>query len=203
MVDRRFMIVFLFIFSLTSFCGFVVWRLFLIEHRLNQAESETEEQPSCSYEEIDLVMPVAAFLKRCANSPENSYVRRLFVNQWISSNQADLVSLIVYAQGATTYHELKKALMIGIEKVGETTGAAAFVKGGLKVLDQDPKLIEHINKSLVEGFDQSIHTLRGEMMGLEQDSMEYKKLKTQYRKQLELWIDQKHGKLLDEIIARL
>lgn len=203
MVDRRFMIVFLFIFSLTSFCSFVVWRLFLIEHRLDQHESEGEEQTPCSYEEIDLVMPVAAFLKRCANSPENSYVRRLFVNQWISSNQADLVSLVVFAQGATTYDELKKALMVGIEKVGEKTGAASFVKGGLKVLDADRILIEHVNKSLVEGFDQSIHALRGQMMGLEQDSIEYKKLKTQYRKQLDQWIDKKHGALLDQIIARL
>jgi len=203
MVDRRFIIVFLFMFALTSFATFVVWRLFLIEHRLNHVASERDVQDSCVYEEIDLIMPVAAFLKRCANSSEHSYVRRLFVNQWISSNQSDLVKLVVYAQGATTYDELKKAFLSGIEKEGETTGAAKFVLGGFKVMDENPKLIEHVNKSLVEGLDQSIHTLRGEIMNVEQDSTEYKKLKTQYRKQLEQWIDEKHGELLDEIIAQL
>lgn len=203
MVDRRFIIVFLFIFSLTSFCSLVVWRLFLIEQRLDDSDSDGDRHDSCAYEEMDLVMPVSAFLKRCANSPAHSYVRRLFVNQWISSNQSDLVKLVVYGQGATTYAELKKALLAGIEKEGQSTGAAKFVMGGFKIIDKDPKLMEHISKSLVEGFDQSIHMLRGQMMSAQKGSIEFRRLKINYRKQLEQWMDDKHGKLLDEIIAQL
>lgn len=201
MIDRRFMIVFVAIFSIATISSLMVWRLFFIER--SSAQNQNESLHACTYEEIDLVMPVEAFLKRCASSSSHSYVRRLFVNQWIASNKSDLISLVVYAQGAKTYEDLKKALLIGVEKVGESTGAASFINGGLKVLNEDPTLIDHVNKSLAEGFDQKIYTLRGQIMSVQKDSAEYEHLKTQYRKLLEQWIDEKHGKLLDEIIAKL
>lgn len=204
MVDRRFMIVFISVFVFSTVSSILVWRLFLVERQidfLNQRKNYLES--SCAYEEIDLVMPVNAFLRRCANSANISMVRRLFVNQWISSNQDDLIKLVIYAQGATNFAELQRAFMAGVEKEGETTGAASFIKIALKTISESDKLIVHVNQSLREGFSQDIHILRGEMMTADKDGVEYRKLKVKYRKQLDEWIDRVHGALLDEIISKL
>jgi|GEM_PF-1252764 len=205
MVDRRFMTIFIVVFIFSTVCLMLVWRLFLVERRMDLLgrQMDRTEESSCAYEEIDLVMPVNAFLRRCANSVNISMVRRLFVNQWISSNQQDLIKLVVYAQGATNFAELQRAFMAGIEKEGETSGAASFIKIALKTISENEKLMEHVNKSLREGFDQSIHVLRGEMMTLDKEGREYRRLKAEYRKQLDEWIDETHGELLDEIISKL
>jgi len=204
MVDRRFMAIFIAVFIFSTVCLMLVWRLFLVERRMDLLGQQVGySESSCVYEEIDLVMPVNAFLRRCANSVNISMVRRLFVNQWISSNQDDLIKLVVYAQGATNFAELQRAFMAGIEKEGETSGAASFIKIALKTISENEKLMEHVNKSLREGFDQSIHVLRGEMMTLDKEGREYRRLKAEYRKRLDEWIDETHGELLDEIISKL
>lgn len=202
MIDKRFMITFIAVFIFSTFCSFFIWRLFLVERRIDLlGYKQTKYDASCSYAEIDLVIPVNAFLRRCANSANVSMVRRLFVNQWISSNQEGLIKLVVYAQGAMTFDEMKKALVAGIAKEGESP-AASFINFTLKTIEESEKLTGHVNKSLKEGYDQKIHVLRGELMNMQADGIEYRRLKNDYRKQLDLWIDQKHGMLLDEIIAK-
>jgi hypothetical protein len=201
MYNRRFLIAFLAAIVISGTGSLLIWRFFLMHSGADIIVKPLENE-SGIYKEIDLIMPVHAFLKRSANSAQISMVRRLFVNQWISSNQDDLIKLVVYAQGATNFEELKDAFAAGIKKEGENA-AAKFINAALKTISESPQLVEHVNKSLIEGFDQNIHLLRGELMGLEHDSREYKKLKTEYRKQLDHWMNEKHGPLLDEIIAKL
>lgn len=201
MVDKRFFIIFLFMFTVTGVCSYLVWRVFLLEKKV---EHEIPEEVDASvYEEVEFMLPVKSFLKRCAASENLSYVRRLFVNQWISSNHKDLAFLIMYAQGATNYEEMKKAFMNAIEKESDKTAAAKFITNALDIIDADPKLVEHVNKSLQEGYTQQIHSLRGEILQADKDGKDYKRLKNEYKKALESWINEKHGYLLDEIIAQL
>lgn len=199
MIDKRFLIIFTFMFCFTGVISYLVWRVFLLERffKIEQVQEGT------AYEEVDFHIPVKTFLKRCAASPELSYVRRLFVNQWISSNQKDLAILIMYAQGSTNYEEMKKAFDNAITKEPSKTAAAKFITSAIGIIDKDPELIMHVNKSLQQGYTQAIHSLRGEIMQTEKDSKEYKRLITEYKKELYKWIDQKHGKLFDEIIAQL
>lgn len=201
MVDKRFFIVFLFMFTVTGIGSYLVWRIFLLEKKVEHEIPEDVE--ACVYEEVDFMLPVKSFLKRCAASDNLSYVRRLFVNQWISSNQKDLASLIMYAQGATNYDEMKKAFMNAVDKEPKKTAAAKFITNALEIIDKDSKLVEHVTKSLQEGYTQKIHSLRGEIMQASKEDRDYKRLKSEYRKELESWISEKHGDLLDEIIAQL
>ncbi len=201
MVDKKFVIVFVFMFAITGVGSYLVWRVFLLEQKVEQ-ELEDEVE-ACVYEEVDFMLPVKSFLKRCAASEKLSYVRRMFVNQWISSNQKDLASLIMYAQGATNYAEMKKAFMNAVDKEPKKTAAAKFITNAIDIIDKDPKLIEHVTKSLQQGYTQNIHSLRGEIMQAAKDGRDYKRLKAEYRKELESWISEKHGDLLDEIIAQL
>lgn len=202
MMDRRFIWVFIIVFIFSGVSSLFIWRIFFLERSLEQAQ-QNQAPVSCAYEEIDLVMPVAAFLKRGANSANLSTVRRVLVNQWIYYNQPDLIKLVVYGQGAMTYPELKKALMKGIEKEGSSNKAISFVKNSLKIIDENPDLEQHVNNSLKKGFDQKIHELRGRLMSVDQDSKEYRKLKQEYKKRLDLWMNERHGHLLDEIIAKM
>jgi hypothetical protein len=201
MIDKRFFIVFLFMFTITGIGSYLVWRIFLLEKKVEHEIPEDVE--ACVYEEVDFLLPVKSFLKRCAASERLSYVRRLFVNQWISSNHKDLASLIMYAQGATNYEEMKKAFMNAVDKEPKKTAAAKFIINALDIIDKDSKLVEHVTKSLQEGYTQKIHSLRGEIMQASREERDYKRLKTEYRKELESWISEKHGDLLDEIIAQL
>lgn len=200
MIDKRFIVIFLLMFIFTGISSYLVWKLFIIEKKIEQKDNAHE---SCAYQEIDFTLPVQAFLKRCASSDKLSYVRRLFVNQWISSNQQDLTDLIMYIQGATNYDELKKSLTIGLEKESHKTAAVSFISSSIEIIDEDSKLIEHINKSLKAGYGADILALRGQMMQLDSDSKEYKKLRAEYKKELDAWINQNHGSLLDEIIAKM
>lgn len=202
MIDKRFFIVFLFMFAVTGIGSYLVWRVFILEKKIEQSDL-SEEVDACVYEEIDFLLPVKSFLKRCAASDKLSYVRRLFVNQWISSNHKDLASLIMYAQGATNYEEMKKAFMNAVDKESKKTAAAKFITNALDIIDKDSKLIDHVNKSLQEGYTQKIHSLRGEIMQASREERDYQKLKTEYKQELESWISEKHGALLDEIIAQL
>ncbi|MBP9765517.1 hypothetical protein KBD08_04245 [Candidatus Babeliales bacterium] len=202
MMDRRFIWVFIIVFIFSGVSSLFIWRIFFLERCLEQAQQD-QASASCAYEDIDLVMPVAAFLKRGANSANLSTVRRVLVNQWIYYNQPDLIKLVVYGQGAMTYPELKKALMKGIEKEGPSNKAISFVKNSLKIIDENPDLEQHVNNSLKKGFDQKIHELRGRLMSVDQDSKEYRKLKQEYKKRLDLWMNERHGHLLDEIIAKM
>jgi hypothetical protein len=199
-IDKRFIAVFLLMFIFTGISSYLVYKLFILEKKIEHQDAVHE---NCAYKEIDFTLPVQAFLKRCASSDQLSYVRRLFVNQWISSNQNDLTSLIMYAQGATNYDELKKAFMIGIEKESHATAAASFITGAIKTIDADPALIEHVTKSLKEGYGSAILALRGQMMKVDSESKEYKKLLIEYKNKLDAWINEKHGKLLDEVIAKM
>ncbi|MBI2344732.1 hypothetical protein HYV10_01515 [Candidatus Dependentiae bacterium] len=199
MIDKRFFTVFLLMFIFTGIISFLVWRVFLLEKKVEVEQIDK----GCTYEDIDFNLPVKAFLKRCAASKELSYVRRLFVNQWISSNQKDLATLIMYAQGATNYEEMKKAFINSIEKEPSKTSAAKFITNAIDIIDKNLKLIEHVNSSLQQGYSQAIHSLRGEIMQSDKDGKEYKRLKNEYKKELYKWIDEKHGNLLDEIIAKL
>lgn len=201
MVDKRFFIIFLFMFFFSGVTFYLVWRVFLLEQKV---EHEIPEELDASvYEEVEFTLPVKSFLKRCAASEHLSYVRRLFVNQWISSNQKDLASLIMYAQGATNYDEMKKAFMNAIDQEPKKTGAAKFITNAIEIIDADSKLVDHVNKSLLQGYTQPIHSLRGEILQTDKDSKEYKRLILEYKKQLSAWIDENHGELLDEIIAKL
>lgn len=201
MIDKKFFIVFLFMFSITGIGSYLVWRIFLLEKKVEH--EVPDDVDACVYEEVDFMLPVKSFLKRCAASDNLSYVRRLFVNQWISSNQKDLASLIMYAQGATNYEEMKKAFMNAVDKEPKKTAAAKFIINALDIIDKDPKLVEHVTKSLQEGYTQKIHSLRGEIMQASREERDYKRLKNEYKKELESWISEKHGNLLDEIIAQL
>lgn len=200
MIDKRFLIIFITTCALFMISGYLGYRIFKLQRKVDQT---TEQVAPGAYEDIDLIMPVEAFLKRGGASNNLSIVKKLFVGQWISSNQDDLIKLVVYAQGATSYEELKKAFLSGIEKEGKKSSAASFITNGLDIVDKDPALIEHINKSLKQGFSQEIHALRGQMMHKDIDMKEYKKLKQQYKKALDTWMDEEHGHLLDEIIADL
>jgi hypothetical protein len=195
MIDRRFVTLFCVSLSLVLVSGFFYIKFFY-KHTLE------EIQHSLTYEEIDLTMPVQEFLKRGANSAHLSIIKRTLVNQWIYFNQNDLMKLVMFAQGAKTFDELRKALQIAMQKEGSSNGAVAFVNSALQTIAKDKTLIEHVNKSLVEGLSQSMHELRGKIMQTEEDSREYKKLKTEYRKALYQWIDQKHGKLIDDLAAQ-
>lgn len=201
MVDRRFWIMFFIVLSL-GFIGLKLWHVQETVQDL-QHEQVSESSNSVTYEEIDLVMPVQAFLNRCYYSPSLSVVKGVFVSKWIYSNQQDLVKLVVYAQGSTTFNELKKALQHAIEKEGPTNNACYMVEESLKIIENDPKIIAHVNRSLVQGFSPKIHELRGRIMAVDHGSKEYRKLKTEYRKALDAWVNDVHGSLLDEIIAHI
>lgn len=203
MIDRRFIALFLVTFGIVTFSGYLWLKIFYLQEELEQTEQKVENaQQALAYEEIDMIMPVQAFLKRGANSANLSVARRLFVNQWIYFNQADLIKLIMYAHGATSFQELKKAFEIGIQKEPKN-GAISFVQSSLDVVSKDKNLIEHVNKSLREGWSSQLHTLRGRMMEVDQASKEYRKLKIEYRKALDEWFDQKYGELLDELITQV
>lgn len=195
MLDRRFVALFLISFCVVLFSGFLYWKLFYIEQEIHQP------QTGATYQEIDMIMPVEEFLKRGANSANVSMVKRVIVNQWIYFNQENLIKLIMYAQGATSFDELRKAFQVGIEKE-PNNGAAAFIQGLLDAIAQDPQLIEHVNKSLKEGLSAQMHELRGKIMEVDLNSKEYKRLKNEYRKALYAWIDEKHGSLLDDLILQ-
>jgi len=205
-IEQRFFLALFIMIAFMSFCSFLAWKLLIIEKKIKVVEQKKEQDgvALCEYEEIDLIMPVQALLKRCSNSEKLSIVRRLFVNNWIYLHQSDLISLIAYGQGATTFEELKKALLVGIEKSEkEKSSAASFVMSSLKTIEKDYELIKHVDSSLIEGFSAKIHELRGRMRQIDSTTKEYKKLKIEYRKQLEVWIDEKHGSLLDDIIATI
>lgn len=193
MLDRRFVALFFISFCVVLFSGFLYWKLFYLEKKIQIP------QAGSVYEEIDMIIPVEEFLNRGANSSNVSMVKRILVNQWIYFNQENLIKLVMYAQGAMSFDELQKAFQVGMEK-DPNNSASAFIKGLLDAIAKDPKLIEHVNKSLKEGLSPEIHELRGKIMGVDQGSKEYKKLKTEYRKALYAWIDEKHGPLLDDLI---
>ena len=109
----------------------------------------------------------------------------------------------MYAQGATSFEEMKKAFASGIKTENAANGAASFITGTITTIEQDPKLIEHVNNSLKQGLTPEIHQLRGKMMDVEHNGKEYKKLKIEYRKALYAWIDKKHGTLLDALIVQI
>lgn len=202
MIDRRFVTLFLITFGVFSFSGFLWFKLFYLEKETDSVAypQDSDGVPTCAYEEIDMVLPVQAFLNRGAISENLSMVRRVLVNQWIYYNQQELIKLIMYAQGATTFPELKKAFDFAMEKEPKNS-AISFVRGSLNAIEKNPELIAHVNKSLREGFSSEIHQLRGRMMEVEQTSKQYRKLKIEYRKALDRWIDEKHGQLLDELIT--
>ncbi|OGB86039.1 hypothetical protein A3J41_00015 [candidate division TM6 bacterium RIFCSPHIGHO2_12_FULL_38_8] len=203
MIDRRFIALFIISFSLVSISGWLWWKLFYLEKQIPQMQEEDRLKSSSAYQEIDLILPVQEFLKRGANSANLSTVKRLFVNQWIYFNQDDLIKLIMYAQGATSFDEMKKAFESGITTEGTNNGAASFITGTIATIAQDPQLIDHVNTSLKQGLTPEIHQLRGKMMDVEFNGREYKKLKNEYRKALYAWIDKKHGALLDNLIVQI
>lgn len=192
MIDRRFFILFFTCFFLVLGLGFVYIKIFY-QPKIEQA---------ITYQDLDLIIPVQEFLKRGANSSNISVVKRALVNQWIYFNQDHLMKLVVYIQGAQSFDEMCKAFQAAFVKE-ETNSAINFVKGTLDRIKKNPDLIAHVTKSLQEGFSQQIHELRGELMQMEQDSKEYRKLKTEYQKLFYQWIDQKHGTLLDDLILQV
>lgn len=204
MIDRRFIIMFFISFGIVTFSGYLWLKVFYLQEQLEQVEQELTQEAgqALAYEEIDMILPVQAFLKRGANSVNLSVVKRVFVNQWIYFNQTDLIKLIMYAQGAMSFQELKKAFEIGIEKEPKN-GAISFVTSSLDFIAKDKKLIDHVNKSLKEGLSSQLHSLRGRMMTVDQNSKEYRRLRVEYRKALDTWIDEKHGELLDELIMQI
>src|SRR5258708_1501576 len=134
-------------FLLACILGLLAWKFFrqtLQGIALQQAEELEEEiaqeieaeieQPSSTYEMIDLDMPVQVFLARGSSSSQLSMVRRLLLNQWISSNQKDLLTLVVYGQGATSFKELKKLLEMAIEKEGGCNNACSVIQGAIKII---------------------------------------------------------------------
>lgn len=206
MVDRRFILIFLLAFGIVSFSGFIWMKLFYLKQQVEDLQQQTtisDAVTSCAYEEIDMSMPIQVFLKRAVNSVNLSIVKRVFVNQWIYLNQQDLIKLIMYVQGAMTFVEMEKAFEIGIAKEGPKNGAISFVKGALDTIRQNPELVKHVDKSLKEGFSADIHRLRGQMMDFEKNSKEYRKLKIEYRKALDAWTNEKHGKLIDDLILKI
>lgn len=203
-MDRRFWVMFFLMFFIVLTVGFIGLKLWYVQDSIEHLQHEhTPDRNSVTYEEIDLVMPVQAFLNRCYYSPSLSVVKGVFVSKWIYSNQQDLVKLVVYAQGSTTFNELKKSLQRAIEKEGSGNNASYMVTESLKIIENDPAILEHVNKSLVQGFSPKIHELRGRIMEVDHGSKEYRKLKAEYRKALDAWIDNVHGSLLDEIILHI
>jgi hypothetical protein len=200
MINRRFIALFFISFSVVLISG-LLWLNFFYLPQHVQFEQPTED--SSAYKEINIIMPVQEFLKRGANSQNLSTVKRVLVNQWIYFNQDDLIKLIMYAQGAMSFEELRKAFLAGIETENCKNGATSFVSGSLDVIAKDPTLIKHVNKSLKEGFSPEIHGLRGKIMESEPNNREHKKLKIKYRKALYDWIDKKHGSLLDELSLQI
>lgn len=201
MIDRRFIAIFIISFLLVSISGFLWWKLIYLEKQV-QIIQHVKEQDLSAYKEIDMIMPVQEFLKRGANSSNLSTMKRLLVNQWIYFNQDDLIKLVMYAQGAMSFEEMQKAFLSGIKTEG-TNNAASFITSALTTIQNDPKLIEHVNNSLKEGLSPEIHSLRGKLMDVEHNSKEYKKLKIEYRKALYDWMDTKHGLLLDELSLQI
>ena len=202
MIDRRFIALFIISFSIVSFSGLLWIKLFYMQQDIETLQKDVDKD-STSYKEIELVIPVQEFLKRGANSSNLSTVKRIFVNQWIYFNQDDLIKLIMCAQGAMSFDEMKKAFENGIKSENAKNGAATFITSCLTSIKDDPKLITYVNDSLKEGLSPQLHALRGKMMETEHNSREYKKLKIEYRKALYAWIDEKHGKLLDELVLQL
>ncbi|MBP7854730.1 hypothetical protein KAZ82_02205 [Candidatus Babeliales bacterium] len=192
MIDRRFFVVFFMSCSLVLSIGFLYIQLFY----------QPQAEQAITYQDLDLIIPVQEFLKRGANSNNLSTVKRLLVNQWIYFNQDDLIKLVIYAQGATSFDELCKAFENAFLKEPKNN-AIGFVKGSLEKIKNSPELIKHTNKSLQEGLNQQIHDLRGKLMQADRDSREYKKIKAEYQKALYQWIDQKHGTLLDDLILQV
>ncbi len=84
MIDKRFLIVFITTFTLFLISGYLGYKIFVLQREIEQP---TQEKTS-AYEDIDLIMPVEAFLKRGGTSSNLSIVKKLFVGQWISSNQS-------------------------------------------------------------------------------------------------------------------
>lgn len=202
MIDRRFIALFMISFSIVLFSGLVWMKLFYIEQDIATLQEDIDKDSS-SYKDIELVIPVQEFLKRGANSANLSTVKRVFVNQWIYFNQDDLIKLIIYAQGAMSFDEMKKGFEAGIKSENAKNGAATFIQSCLTTIANDPKLILYVDNSLKNGLSQELHILRGKMMETEYNSREYKRLKIEYRKALYSWIDEKHGKLLDELVLQL
>lgn len=200
MIDKRFMVIFLGVFFALSLSGLLIFHFYFKE---TGCAGRKAIDLASNYADVELVMPVSAFLRRGVNSSQVSMVRRIFMNQWVSANQGDLVKLVVYGQGAQTFEELKTALLAGVEKEGECNGAASFVKTAISTIEENKDMIEHVNKSLKEGYDPGLHTLRGQLINLPDDSSEYCALRAEYQKQLDIWMDKKHGALLDEIISRV
>lgn len=195
-IDRRFFILFFISLSFVVTIGLLYIKLFYeckISQDLEQAQT---------YQEIDIIIPTQEFLKRGANSANLSMVKRVLVNQWIYFNEKELIKLIVYAQGAASFDELQKALNNAMKKESKNS-AIGFVKGTLELINKNSKLMDHVSKSLKEGWSQDIHALRGALMQTDPDDYrEYKKLKSDYRKAMYQWIDKKHGSLLDNIILQ-
>lgn len=203
MIDRRFIALFIISFSIAFTSGFLWWKLFYEPECVQTDEQDRNELKNpAAYKEIDMIIPVQEFLNRGANSTNVSTVKRIVVNQWIYFNQDDLIKLAVYAKGSTSFEEMQKALTAGIQENCATNGAASFITGTLNAIEKDPKLIEHVNKSLKQGLSPEIHALRGKIMETEYNSRTYKKLKAEYSKAFYEWINEKHGELLDELILQ-
>ncbi|MBP6892550.1 hypothetical protein KBB68_03130 [Candidatus Babeliales bacterium] len=202
MIDRRFIALFIISFSIVLFSGLLWMKLFYIEQNIATLQEDIDKDSS-SYKDIELVIPVQEFLKRGANSLNLSTVKRIFVNQWIYFNQNDLIKLIIYAQGAASFDEMKKGFEAGIKSENAKNGAATFIQSCLTTIANDPKLISYVDNSLKNGLNQELHALRGKMMETEYNSREYKRLKIEYRKALYAWINEQHGKLLDELVLQL
>ena len=220
MKKRTWIALFFISLPLTCAFGLLAWKFFrqvpqeIIEQQPDEVEDETEvedeiedetagEQPCSTYEMIELDMPVEVFLARGGGSRELSMIRRLLLNQWISSNQKDLIKLFVYGQGATSFRELKKLLEMAIEKEKGCNNACSVIQSAIKIIDADPDLMDHVNQSLQEGMSSELHMLRGQMMSIEQGTKEYKRMKAQYRKALESWMDKKHGSFIDKMITKV
>jgi hypothetical protein len=190
----------LFISSFLCFLvvSFVTWKCFIQEPK-----EVSIEQPASTYESIELDMPVQAFLARGVNSPQVSMVRRLFLNQWISLYQGDLLKLLVYGQNATSFAELKKLWEMAVAKEGSSNKACSVIEKTLKIIADDKELIDHVDKTLKEGTPSKLHMLQGRMMSVDKKNKAYKKLKNEYRKALEQWIDEKHGSFIDRMITKV
>lgn len=215
MKKRSWIILFFISFSLTCIFGLLTWKFFwrvpqeIVELQPKQVETKAEEVPGeqptpmSTYEMIDLDMPVEIFLARGTSSSQISMVRRLLLKQWISSNQKDLLKLVVYGQGATSFNELKKLLEMAVEKEGGCNNACSVIQGAIKIIHENEDLMQHVDKSLQEGMSSDVHMLRGQMMNIDQGSKEYKTMKAQYRKALETWMDKKHGAFIDKVITKV
>ena len=193
---KRSLIIFSIAFCSSLALSYIVWRAFF-----RHAEIVIEEQES-AYKEADLIIPAQSFLYRGAQSNQLSVVKRLFVNQWIYNNHKDLAKLLVYAQSAKDFAELKTLLYKGIEDEGPKNGAISFVKKSLAIVEADPDFVSHVNDALKKGYTTELQELRA-LLANASDSKEYKKRATEYRKELDVWMDREHGHLLDMIIAQV